>query len=159
MFVNGIYRDYIIHDDENIKGFFGEYRWLSNFHECPILWQGFGFTSTEAAYQASKTTSKSIAKDFQNYNPSQSKQHGKLITVRKDWPNIKFDIMAQIVLQKFLIHADLREKLLETGNKYLEETNHWGDIYWGVCNGVGESKLGKVLMATRAYLQNLENTK
>ena len=36
-------------------------------------------------------------------------------------------------------------------DKYIEETNHWGDVFWGVCDGVGESNLGKVLMGIREF--------
>jgi predicted NAD-dependent protein-ADP-ribosyltransferase YbiA (DUF1768 family) len=34
----------------------------------------------------------------------------------------------------------------------LIEGNWWGDTYWGVCNGVGENHLGKLLMKIRDYL-------
>jgi predicted NAD-dependent protein-ADP-ribosyltransferase YbiA (DUF1768 family) len=59
--------------------------------------------------------------------------------------------MAVCVFSKFLINKDLRQKLVETGDKYLEETNNWGDAYWGVYEDVGNNKLGKILMATRSY--------
>lgn len=86
---------------------------------------------------------------------SESKNASKLLTVPKNWHDVKFNIMAQLVFQKFLIHPDLGQLLLDTGDKYLEETNHWSDFYWGVCNGVGENKLGIILMATRTYLREL----
>lgn len=156
MIVNGIEHNYIIHDDNNIKGFFGEYRWLSNFQVCDILWQGMGFTSTEAAYQASKTTNATLAKTFENYSPSMSKQQGRLLTTRKDWQYIKFGVMSQLIFQKFLQHKEMRDLLLATGDKYIEETNHWNDKYWGVCNGQGLNNLGKILMSTRAYFKELE---
>jgi len=38
-------------------------------------------------------------------------------------------------LQKLLI--DIKEPIVED--------NYWGDIYWGVCRGVGQNKLGKML--------------
>lgn len=154
MVVNGIERDYIVHDDDNVKGFFGEYRWLSNFHHCPILWRGLGFTSTEAAYQSSKCSSVDAAKVFQDYTAVQSKTHKP--NTPKNWDANKFDVMAQIVFQKFLIHPELRELLLETGDRHLEETNHWNDVYYGVCDGVGENNLGKILMCTRKYFKELE---
>jgi N-glycosidase YbiA len=153
MQVNGIERDYIVHDDNYVKGFFGEYRWLSNYHHAPILWKGLGFTSTEAAYQSSKCSNVDAARVFQNYSASDSKKHAP--KPPKNWNDVKFNIMAQIVFQKFLIHKELRESLLETGDRYLEETNHWGDQYWGVCDGVGENNLGRILMATREYLKVL----
>lgn len=156
MLVNGIERHYIVHDDNNIKGFFGEYRWLSNFHHAPILWNGLGFTSTEAAYQSSKCTNIDAARKFQNYTAQESKTQSAFINAPKHWPNIKFNVMAQVVFQKFLIHKDLRYKLIDTDNKYLEETNHWKDVYWGVCDGVGENNLGRILMSTREYIKTIE---
>jgi len=43
----------------------------------------------------------------------------------------------------------LRQKLLDTGEAYLEATNHWNDTFWGVCNNKGRNELGKVLMLVR----------
>ena len=47
----------------------------------------------------------------------------------------------------------LRKALLDTGDEYLEEGNTWGDQYWGVCNGVGKNKLGKLLMKIRQEIK------
>jgi predicted NAD-dependent protein-ADP-ribosyltransferase YbiA (DUF1768 family) len=43
--------------------------------------------------------------------------------------------------------------LLATGDTYLEETNTWGDIWFGVCNGIGKNYLGKMLMEIREALR------
>lgn len=144
--------DFVEHTDTHIKGFFYEYRFLSNMWECPILWHNLAFTSTEAAYQASKFNI-DIAKKFTQYSPKIAKQESKNYTARKKWESIKYDVMSQLVFQKFLVHKDLRQKLLDTGDKYLEETNYWRDQYWGVCNNVGENNLGKILMQTRNYFK------
>ena len=61
--------------------------------------------------------------------------------------------MFDIVRQKFLQHQDLAEKLLATGDGYLEEGNNWGDRYFGVVNGVGENVLGCSLMIVREELK------
>ena len=37
-----------------IKGFQGEYRFLSNFYPCQIEFEGLTYFSSEAAYQAQK---------------------------------------------------------------------------------------------------------
>lgn len=34
----------------------------------------------------------------------------------------------------------------------LIEGNTWGDRIWGVCDGVGENRLGKILMRVRAEM-------
>ena len=44
---------------------------------------------------------------------------------------------------------ELREALLNTDNAKLIEGNWWGDKFWGICNGVGENNLGKLLMEVR----------
>jgi len=59
--------------------------------------------------------------------------------------------MRKIVFNKFQRNDRLREQLLMTGDKVLIEANSWGDVYWGVCDGVGENHLGKILMKTREF--------
>ena len=58
------------------------------------------------------------------------------------------DVMRDLVVQKF--SDPLLQSLLETtGDEELIEGNHWGDVFWGVCKGVGENHLGKILMKVR----------
>ena len=55
---------------------------------------------------------------------------------------------------KFYRNLDIREKLLATGDKYLEEKNFWNDVFWGVdYKKGGENKLGKILMKVRECLR------
>ena len=42
--------------------------------------------------------------------------------------------------------------LLATGDAKIVEGNTWGDVFWGVCNGVGENHLGEILMKVRQDL-------
>ena len=51
--------------------------------------------------------------------------------------------------KKFTEHLDLQKKLLETDDAILIEGNTWGDTYWGMCAGIGENKLGQLLMKIR----------
>lgn len=60
--------------------------------------------------------------------------------------------MLTLIRQKFQ-RFDLQEKLLATGNAYLEEGNTWGDRIWGTVNGEGENRLGKILMQVRQEIQ------
>src|SRR5579864_2083948 len=50
----GDWRRYAVHDADNVKGFFGDFRWLSNFHDCPVYFEGLLYPSSENAYQAAK---------------------------------------------------------------------------------------------------------
>lgn len=36
-------------------------------------------------------------------------------------------------------------------------TRRWIDTYWGICNGRGENKLGKILMEIRDVLREQES--
>jgi ribA/ribD-fused uncharacterized protein len=130
-----------------IDRFEGKYYFLSNFYECPITYKGLTFTNTEAAFHAQKNEYR--AREFCHLNPSQSKQLGRKVQLRPDWETVKYDIMYEICKAKFEQHPDLKEQLLATGDAYLEEGNTWNDRCWGVCNGVGENNLGKILMRIR----------
>ena len=54
----------------------------------------------------------------------------------------------ELLYRKFAIPS-LREKLLATGDAYLEEGNNWGDTIWGTVNGRGQNHLGRLLMEVR----------
>ena len=147
------WREYSVHSETEVKGFFGKYRFLSNYHVCNIQDEGRLFPSTENAYMAAKTDVQSIKDEFLDIQPSEAKKKGYTVPLRPDWDLVKVDVMRRVVFQKFLAHQDLREALLKTNYAYLEETNHWGDKFWGVCEGEGLNVLGKILMETRSYWQ------
>ena len=142
------------YDSDNIKGFFGGYRWLSNFHICDVMFEGDLYPSSENAYQAAKLPwcDRSL---YWKCTPNEAKKYGAQTKAPQDWFNRNLDIMEAILLDKFTRNEDLKAKLLETGGKYLEETNWWNDQFWGVCNGKGENMLGKVLMKVRAAIKGL----
>lgn len=152
MIVFGKERDYIIHDDEKICGFFGDYRFLSNYEWCTIQYEGLTYSQTESAYQAMKSLDMETRVEYTRMGPSEAKKISYKLPVREDWKDVRVQIMYDLVKYKFEHNEELKKKLLDTGNKYLEETNHWKDIFWGVCNGIGENNLGKILMQVRKEL-------
>lgn len=143
--------------EDAIYGFFDEYRFLSNFHVAPVIYQGIEYPSSEHAYQAAKTLDENIRREFAALpTPNDAKHKGKkLKNIRPDWESIKYKVMYDIVFDKFIRNHDLKEKLLATGRKHLEETNWWGDKTWGVYNGIGKNWLGKILMIVRSELAEL----
>jgi ribA/ribD-fused uncharacterized protein len=145
-------RDYVVHSDTEIKGFFGEYRWLSNYHLLDIDFEGLVYPSTEHAYQANKTNNLAIREEFLVLTCNEARLKGQELELRADWEDVKFDIMYKINAIKFE-NEELKAKLKETGYKRLEETNDWGDTYWGVCNGEGKNSLGHVLMKIRSRIE------
>lgn len=136
-----------------IKEFRGKYFFLSNFYETPVTWEGITYQNNESAFQSAKVIDKKKRKSFSNLNPSLAKRKGRHVLLRHDWEKVKDDIMFEICLAKFVQNEDLRQKLLDTGNEYLEEGNTWGDTYWGTVNGKGKNKLGKTLMKVRECLK------
>jgi ribA/ribD-fused uncharacterized protein len=138
-----------VHDSKNIKGFFGDYRWLSNYHICEVVHEGLVYGSSEAAYQAAKLANVVERAPFTEMDPSQSKKAGQTVKLRGDWNTYKLQAMREILTDKFTRNENLRKLLKETGDRYLEETNWWNDTYWGVCNYTGENQLGRMLMEIR----------
>lgn len=144
----------ILHNEEKICGFFDEYRFLSNFEEGIVIYDGDKYPSSENAYQAAKTSNFDMKKRLQECTPSKSKKLSKDIEVRNDWEEVKLQVMENVVRDKFTRNLRLKLLLLKTGDKYLEETNYWNDRFWGVCDGVGHNNLGKILMKIRKELKS-----
>lgn len=138
---------------EKISGFNGQWRFLSNFYETPITYEGVTYPSVENAYQAAKTINQDERIQFVKISSKEAKALGKKITTRQDWEAIKLKVMRDLVYEKFSRNRKLYSALVLTGDAYIEETNWWGDKFWGVCRGVGENNLGKILMSVREQIK------
>jgi len=139
----------------SIMGFFKEYEYLSNFYPASVEMDGDVYPSVEHAYQAAKTFDLSLRRFIkQQDTPGKAKRAGGKITLIPDWDIIKLEVMHDLLIQKFA-QEPFRTKLINTGDAYLEETNWWKDKFWGVCNGIGENHLGKLLMKIRKDLQEI----
>lgn len=136
-----------------INSFRDEYYFLSNFYNTPVIYGGIQYQNNEAAFQAQKVLSDDIKKEFSNLPPNLAKRKGRKVPLRSDWEEVKFGIMHDICKCKFTQNEDLKEKLLSTGDEYLEEGNTWGDRIWGTVNGKGQNHLGKILMDVREELK------
>jgi ribA/ribD-fused uncharacterized protein len=132
-----------------------EYRWLSNFtdFETPMMYQGLAFRSVEHFYVAMKTMDMDLRKEVSMLSTAgKVKRFGKELVLRSDWDIVKDMVMELATKHKYSeANPILREKLIATGDKYLQEGNHWGDEYWGVNlkTGEGLNKLGEILMKVR----------
>ncbi len=136
-----------------ISNFRGKYAFLSNFYEVPVSYHGYTFGSNEAAFQAAKCPNR--AKEFVSLKPAEAKKLGRRVELRPEWEYIKERVMFEIVLNKFNQNPQLAKMLLATGEEELVEGNTWGDRTWGVCDGVGQNRLGKILMKVRGLLKNI----
>ena len=144
-----------------IDSFSGEYRFLSNFYQAEVEFEGMMYPSTEHAYQAAKTLDLKSRAMFQGGTAGQAKRLGQVIILRDDWTNdnVKISVMYAVLLDKFTRHQDLRKQLIATSPNELIEGNTWNDTFWGVCDGKGKNHLGKLLMSIRQeiILQTLED--
>jgi predicted NAD-dependent protein-ADP-ribosyltransferase YbiA (DUF1768 family) len=80
--------------------------------------------------------------------------------LRKDWEQVKLQIMRELVAQKFLA-PELAKNLHATFPHELIEGNYWHDLFWGQCfcpkhRGKGQNNLGKILMQVRTSLRAKE---
>ena len=152
-----------------IDKFDGRWRFLSNFYPVKITHKGIVFPSVEHYYVSMKidgpqhinVNGKLIllgvndAREFvaSITTPGQVKRLGRTLDIRKDWDEVKFDIMLWGVRQKFK-DQELQGMLLSTKEEELIEGTTWHDQYWGVCTcpkhrGEGLNNLGKILMLVR----------
>lgn len=143
--------------DTEFKAFFYEQEFypLSNFSAFNLQWKGLIFATSEAAYHWEKFPGLPIQKDIL-HAPS-AHEAFKLAEKyksarRKDWDDVKVEIMREILRAKAAQHEYVRRKLLETGDRYLCE-NSWRDDFWGWGpNREGKNMLGKLWMEVRAEL-------
>lgn len=140
--------------ETKIDRFHGEFRWLSNFYLAPIKdSQGNVYPSLEHAYQAAKATTEAERMFIGSApTPKKAKQRGSKLKPPPDWDARKIDVMRSLLMLKFAPGSHLAKRLIETGNRELEEGNDWGDRFWGVCEGHGDNWLGRLLMELRDEL-------
>lgn len=143
-----------------ITSFSGPYRFLSNFYEAPVAFEGLVYPTSEHAFAAAKTTDQSVREIIRSAaTPGQAKRLGRGLDLRLDWEMVKDQVMATILEDKFTRNADLREKLVGLVGFELIEGNTWGDRTWGAVwhpvlqKWEGQNRLGIALMALAKKLQ------
>lgn len=132
-----------------INSFKGQYSFLSNFYPVQVEIEGIVYPSVEHAYVAMKTMDIELRKQISLMETAgKVKRMGRTLNIRSDWDHIKLPVMFGLLRLKFQ-KPELKLLLISTGDSHLEEGNWWGDTFWGVCKGVGENNLGKLLMRVR----------
>jgi N-glycosidase YbiA len=148
--------------DENTTICFYEstqpYNQFTNFYLAPITIGGSTYLTSEHYFQSQKfiPPNQAIADQIKNaptprdaFNIARTNNN----LVRNDWhTGYKDIVMLQALQAKFTQHNDLRQLLINTGNKTLVE-HTTNDNYWGD-NGdnTGKNKLGQLLMQVRQQL-------
>ena len=132
-----------------INAFTGDYEFLHNYFPHPVQYEGILYPTNEHAFQAAKTLDVALRKKIASCEtPGKAKALGNRIPIRSDWEAVKTGIMEELCRLKFS-DPILKERLIATVGCYLIVGNHWGDTCWGMVNGNGENRLGKILMTLR----------
>ncbi len=133
-----------------------EYGWLSNFSEHPFVLDGLRWPSVEHYYQAQKYAGTEAAERIRRADsPLKARKAGqdRSLSPRADWDATKEAVMRRAVRAKFEQHRRLRELLLATGDEELVHQSG-SDLFWGHSpEGVGENRLGRILMEVRRDLR------
>lgn len=129
---------------------------LSNFHPVAITvpfsnGEHMTFPTVENAFQATKCAKVEDRAQFTTCTPAEAKRLGRTVALRGDWEQVKLTVMMWLVSHKFRV-PELAARLVATPESLLTEENDWGDTFWGVCNGVGEDHLGRILKKVRKEL-------
>jgi hypothetical protein len=143
-----------------ITSFSGSYSFLSNFSQTRITIEGKTYPTVEHFFQASKALDP-VEHDLIRVQPTagQAKRAGKKVRLRKDWEQVKDEIMLTALRAKFTQHPQLAEWLINTGDRDLVEGNSWHDNYWGICSCIscsyttGKNKLGLLLQQVRKEIK------
>ena len=133
-----------------------EYGSFSNFSRHGFELDGEYWPTTEHYFQSQKFPETEHCDQIrQAKTPKDAAKMGRERPrpLRKDWEQVKDDIMRKAVLRKFENHAEIREILLATGDEEIVE-NAPGDYYWGCGkDGSGKNMLGQILMEVRDILR------
>ena len=106
---------------ENEENDYGEF---SNYYKTSIIIDNKVWTSVESYYQAQKFLDLELIEKIRLIeDPREIVNVIKDFTllIRKDWENIKKDVMKKCLYKKFTQHSELKELLLSTNNKHLVE--------------------------------------
>ena len=137
--------------------FRGDYHFLSNMYQHPLVYNGVKYATAEAAFQSAKCPGHE--QEFAALQDGFSaRKLGRKLPMIANWDLIKVQIMEEILRIKFqkpeysvtrpINLQDIYFRLLRTRG-YIQEDNYWHDTFWGVCDGVGENHLGRILMRIR----------
>lgn len=139
---------------------FGELGYLATYSNHGFYKDDIFYKTSEHYYQSKKFDDPTVVQriiDAETPKEASNIGRDRNNKLRENWRLIKNEIMYEAVLYKFMEHADLREKLLATGNEeIIEETTK--ENYWGCGpNHDGTNHYGKILCKVRERLRSENN--
>lgn len=126
------------------------YGYMNNFHKTSIFIYDNWWNNVEAPYQSRKTLDPAEKKEiWEAATPRKARDLGQKVELVDNWDAIRFSVMRECVLAKFLQNDRLRNDLISTGTEILIEDSPI-DYYWGCgADGTGLNMLGQILMSVR----------
>ncbi len=140
-------------DSENRIGFYErEFYVFSNFSAFAVEWKGKLWMTSEHAYHSEKFEDENIKemiRSTRSAHDSLKLAQSNKDKYKKDWYEVRVEVMEQIVRAKLDQHPYIMKKLKDSGNKELIEDS-WRDDFWGWGeNKDGQNQLGKIWMKIR----------
>ncbi len=132
---------------------------LSNFSPHAVFLDGNVWPTVEHFYQAQKFTEAEYREYIRSSaTPTRAKQRAyerSAVRLREDWESVKEQVMLEGLRAKFEQHPDLRDRLVQSGDRLLVEHSDQ-DAYWGDGgDGTGLNRLGCLLMQVRSEIRKL----
>lgn len=140
-------------------------KWLSAFNIAePFTYEGNTYPSTEHAFHAQKLDPSDDRREeyialFTDKDslPSDAKKNGgkgsfkkRGYTIREDWDTVRLKLMYETTKAYYEQNDRMRERLLQTGDRYLKHYGPRIDDFWGEKkDGSGQNHHGKILMRLR----------
>ena len=146
--------------------FQGHHSFLSNMSFAEFEYKGKEFKSVEVGYQYMRACANDLHEDASKIrkeaDPYAAKRASRKFKDSEKWLNNREKIMKDLVAAKFSQNEDLKQKLINTGEKKLFECTE--DKFWGCSTPIsraksidpkkmqGKNMLGTVLMEVRTKL-------
>ena len=158
------YRDtWLSEKMDEVIGFYPrEFYPFDNFSSFKVKWNGYLYSSVEEAYQAASfmgSDEELVEKIKKSYSADDAQRiaYANRDKQRKDWDNIKVDIMEELLRLKLEQNPYVKKKLLQTKKNLIVEDSP-KDSFWGWGpNRNGNNQLGKLWMKLRDELMKDEN--
>lgn len=132
------------------------YGGFSNFSPHPFELKGVIWPTSEHYFQAQKFAGTEHEEAIRRTkSPMIAARMGRdrKRPLRKNWEQVKEQVMREALAAKFEQHPELRQELIETGDARLIE-HTINDRYWGDGgDGTGKNRLGQLLMELRTALR------
>jgi ribA/ribD-fused uncharacterized protein len=128
-----------------------------SFSPHSIIYKGILYPTAEHAYHSAKFDDEKIRNEIihagsplKAFNLGQEYKSLR----RKNWDEIKVNILYEILVEKVKQHDEVRDALIATHDQEIVEDNPTDD-FWGIGkDGKGKNYTGKILMKIREELKH-----